>query len=210
MTSRDKTRKRSYPGEREGSIVVSFLNRENEKILALLDLLKRLLASGTYRDGRLIPNPRLTPGELDQVQDLVNDFNQRVKRYSAHPMFLGPDPSSFSWRLEEVTGLDETGAALSLIDLAKMNKIDSLRQCRQCGKWFFAKFSHNDFCPGGRCQKEFDKNSPQAKKRRNDNANRRYWKTHPSRDLPKYRGLTWKQFRDKFKQQRKKKGRKTH
>lgn len=213
ITSRDK-RRRDYPGEREGLIVATFLNNQPEQrrkeIRNLLDLLRSLLTSGRYRAGRLIPRPE----KIDEDIEKVEAFNRQAEKYRPAYMFLqgsspaDPFPPSnlFTWRLEEVAKSDIDGAALNLIDLARMGLLDSLRQCdyEKCRKWFFARFSHQHFCPDGDCRNQFNKNSPQAKKRRSEKSLAYYWDTlHPQRY--RYPDLTWQQFRQKMLSSKRKK-----
>jgi hypothetical protein len=70
----------------------------------------------------------------------------------------------------------ELQMTLFATELLRSGRISALKQCLNCGNWLFARFSHQVFCTGGDCYKQFHKRNPADKKRRNEWAKKDYWK----------------------------------
>src|ERR1035437_6036951 len=190
--TRSRHTERRFSGEREGASVAKFLNHEpneegRQRILSLLGMLKRIFAAGTYRGGLL--TPRLD--EVDQFMDMAASFNKlfREQYRGGSPALLeGTGEAAalgenlFVWRLTEAffttnSATDrENVAAHFLVELAKMQLLDSLTQCKFCGQWLFGRFAHQQFCRK-ECRIKFNASTEEAKKYRRDMA-REYYRLH--------------------------------
>lgn len=161
--------RRHYHGENLSLAVIQFLNSvpngsekrkveaAQKRIRSLLEMLRQLKfgkACYYYGDDRLHP---LFP---------INRLLERYKTFSwvvPTPIYALPDSP---WErvaaaqqkkpltLNIVDGIPESigtaakecGAVRALIRLAELNCLGSLKTCGQCGGWFFAKFTHQEFC----------------------------------------------------------------
>jgi hypothetical protein len=56
-----------------------------------------------------------------------------------------------------------SSAMMAALNLSGLEALDRLRQCVECRKWFFARFAHQRFCPGGNCQRAHWGKSPQGR-----------------------------------------------
>jgi hypothetical protein len=182
------------------------LKRRRERILELLDLLRKLADHSINLAGWFSEKDSGFEGIREQVE-------KSIRRYKTAPM-LWPNRGVVSilsgvmceYRFADVPSdrargaRAECDAARNLIQLAGAGKLGSLQQCanEKCGKWFFARFAHHHFCAEGDCRNEYNTVSPRAKENRQKHALRYYWDNHPSRGLRKYRGLGWQQFREKI------------
>lgn len=70
----------------------------------------------------------------------------------------------------------ECNAAYALMRLAELNSLDSLRTCKQCGLWFFARFAHQQFC-SKECRIKHNSSSDEWKEYKRNKA-REYYQLH--------------------------------
>lgn len=111
---------------------------------------------------------------------LWNRINARLARYRLFPQFSARSGSGtasgpliytrwLSRRVHEWDEVDETltegDAIRSMVTLAKEGRIQRVRQCLQCGKWFYARFGHQAYC-ATKCQQKRYKSDPKWKERR--------------------------------------------
>jgi hypothetical protein len=182
---------RRYHGENFGSEVVTFLNNfpgvahkidfgpGQKRMLSLLARLRPIVfGKPIYLRG----DPRLK-----------NTFpaNRILSRYKtcslvgpADDFSDGTTAKPFSICFINVTSANraaasyECNAAYALMRLAELNSLDSLRTCRQCGLWFFAKFAHQQFCRK-ECRIKHNSSSDEWKEYKRNKA-RQYYQLHKS------------------------------
>lgn len=104
---------------------------------------------------------RLCPQIHGQTSRLVASFEER-KQYLSKRAF--------------VKHSGETLAIGWLFRLSEQGCFEQLRHCQQCGKWLFAHFRSQKFCPGGVCQKKFQERDPKYKKYHAEQSLKSYWK----------------------------------
>ena len=73
----------------------------------------------------------------------------------------------------------ESSAVRGLMKLAELHALDSLKRCSQCETWFFARFSHQQFCRT-ECRIKHNASSDQWKEYKRKKA-REYYRLHKSR-----------------------------
>jgi hypothetical protein len=138
--------------------------------------------------------------ELKRVQAAVNDC---LSQYLAIPVVTLDSPCGDldrksplvirgwslqwervnRWPMLKPTGTQhvEMGAALVAVNLAQTGRLGSLKQCKQCQRWLFARFSHQLFCSEG-CKDIFHHTDPDEKKRRRDWA-KKYYRTQRNKNV---------------------------
>jgi hypothetical protein len=118
-----------------------------------------------------------SPEASARSQKLARSVNRRLRRYRLWPeLFLfgtaqSPDRWVPRWHAEgerssTPDSLSEADAVLSILQLAQNGYVHRLRECEDCRKWFFARFSHSRFCSQG-CQQRNYRRSPEWRKHRN-------------------------------------------
>lgn len=104
---------------------------------------------------------------LDEVSAHIRHLNRAIARYTFRPHF--PDPARFSlrWRAPspEMVIPSEHRAILSLLRTLEIKRVNRVRACGHCTKWFFARFSHSKFCHT-KCQQKQYASSPEHKEGR--------------------------------------------
>ena len=68
---------------------------------------------------------------------------------------------------------DETDAVFHLARLAELRLLHRLKRCR-CGRWMFARFSHQRFC-SSKCREQEFRSSSEWKEHRRKKAREYYW-----------------------------------
>ena len=66
-------------------------------------------------------------------------------------------------------------AVLLIMSLGNLGLVQRVRRCRKCNRWFYGKFSHQEFC-SPKCQQTHYKSSPE-------------WREHRKQYMRKYRRL---------------------
>jgi hypothetical protein len=192
---------RHYYGERFASQVVCFLNDDapksdqrkykaaRKRILSLLEMLRPVVFGEIcyFWGDRRLP-------------DLFR-LNGLLRRYTScsivlpSPIYNLPDPrsperSAFDGKkkplaLRFATGADPFGpafrehtAANAVVRLAELTSLDSLKTCKHCGLWFFAKFAHQEFCRK-ECRIKHNSSSDEWKEYKRNKA-REYYQLHKS------------------------------
>lgn len=138
--------------------------RRVEEILHLYKRLRECLWHGNLQD---FPIKKLSLG---------------LRRYSYYPFFFpGEDGSQLQWtptkkkRNEEL--YDDSDAVFDLMELARQGLLERLKVC-PCGRWIWARFSHQRFC-SARCREKEFRSSPQWKEHRRRKT-REYYRLHKS------------------------------
>jgi hypothetical protein len=167
-----------FRGEKRGDRLAEWLNagvgKDRQRIIGLIEDLQSITSytlilhqAGKYLDDE----------KLEQLEERIN---KRLSFYKGGvPALSAVDEtgrgifrlwiqSTSKLRLDEWEALDLTTA------LSKQGLIDSVRICEQCEKWFFARFSHQHFCPGGKCRTKHYRSSESFKADRREYARENY------------------------------------
>jgi hypothetical protein len=158
-------------------------NREIVDPGRLVGLVKRFqeldfrLKSGKIRDSRKGAGP------LASSASMYDEINGFLRQYDAFPTVVPrslDDPRARGWTFEWAREGNQPFVELRLIqkivDIAQAQRISSIRQCKQCDRWFYARASIQRFCPKGECREQFHRTSPEDKKRRREWARDYYHK----------------------------------
>ena len=113
-----------------------------------------------------------TPGEIharitqpyNAYRAEIERLRRQLRRYTFYPMFYPvgswmsmnwlPTPRAKKYVRGWEEEYDDTRAVFDIAQLAVAGFLDQLLTCR-CGKWFFAKFKHQQFCSTKCRQQEF-------------------------------------------------------
>ena len=187
---------RQFSGQREAQILVDFLNgsipdrkalapRARRSVLNVLTQTRELLqtlkdTTDIYGQGfGKLPRERELPRE---IRDKFQALNRTLAKYTTSPIFY-PDQSPRQWSVTNVYNQRhspvEGSAVGAMVRLADQNLLDRLLQCG-CGKWMFARFSHQRFCSEA-CRVKFWETSEERKEKKRQAAreNYLYKKAHP-------------------------------
>jgi hypothetical protein len=108
-------------------------------------------------------------------------LERRLRRYTFYPRFypLGKG-LSFTWEPTRPDRLESYGEISAIADLAKLAEKDLLGHLKECpcGKWIWAKFSHQKFC-SAKCREHDFRSSEKWKEHRRKKA-REYYRLHKS------------------------------
>jgi hypothetical protein len=164
---------RQFHGEDQGSFLVAWLNGDTKpraseqasrRIVGLLEGIKEMTPYWKFG------NPEgVNLGDLQMK--ITNKF---LKFYSGHPVLWfdsrGPMLNWFAAK----AGAEEGQAFGVIFSLGREGLLDSIRQCDQCRRWIFARFSHQRFCPGGKCREKYFRSSDEWKAHRKSYQKRLY------------------------------------
>lgn len=188
--------KRTFQGESEAQYLLRFMNGDRRvhqetlhQIVLTLQGLKPVTA---------VTRQRVFNGDptLKQQAERIAAVNRILRQYEAVPTIKAPSNVSGSairleWRptsnsaaqRRQTTGdaHTELSAALIAVGLAQEGRIQSVRQCKSCVRWFFAKFSHSKFCSEA-CKTTFHRENPDEKERRRKQA-RHYYSLHKNKNV---------------------------
>jgi len=158
-----------------------------EKIVLLVRELRKLDAASSRwtsltraeRRRTTLPDKNELRTSLNAVMETVRTVSSMLVKYKASPSLhidlLQKEP--FRWRLEW-TGSRELPHfdlvfALEAIEILKAGKINSIKECDQCRKWFLARFQHQRFC-SVECKDQFHASNEADKARRREWARENY------------------------------------
>jgi ribosomal protein S27AE len=77
----------------------------------------------------------------------------------------------------------EGEALLTVLRISQKGVLDRVKKCPRCGKWFFARFSHQRFCRT-KCQQEHFRKSAAWKAHRNQWMRNYYKQTRSRKQMP--------------------------
>jgi hypothetical protein len=113
--------------------------------------------------------------------DAHRRLERRLRRYTFYPRFypLGK-VLSFAWQPSRPDHPERYGELSAIADLAKLAERDLLGHLRECccGRWIWARFSHQRFC-NGKCRERDFRSSEKWKEHRRQKA-REYYRLHKS------------------------------
>jgi hypothetical protein len=182
---------RTYAGEKDAKPLIEWLNRKPkisergriEKLLANLAKVRQKYGEGD-REHRLEENPQLRGlswpiGAVPKAW-YGKEFNVALREAQAELALHKVWPTleavsnprsgasgstlSFGWKHSQDQAAE---AVLHIVKLGKDGNLWRVRQCRHCEKWFYARFSHQDF-HSTRCQEAEYKASPSWREKRRE------------------------------------------
>jgi hypothetical protein len=198
--SHNKRLARTYSGESEGRDIVGWLNhkpfkdeverlvsevvgkrvnfrQEQERVIEVLRL---------YEQSRIEWETRKSEGvnssaRISKKKSASSKLKNRLRRYTFYPRFFPMGTLlSFAWLPTRPDHPDKYGEVSAIADLAKLAEKDLLGHLRECscGKWIWARFSHQRFC-SARCRERHFRSSESWKEHRRQKA-REYYRLHKS------------------------------
>jgi hypothetical protein len=128
-------------------------------------------------DGKTVDSP--------EVMRKYRTVNRFLCRYAASPVILPEhmtdlNPLSRGWLFHwKQTGrreqpFMELGFVLTIVNIAAVGRISSLKQSANCRRWLLARFPHQRFCNES-CKETFHRTNEADKKRRREWAKNNYW-----------------------------------
>jgi len=104
--------------------------------------------------------------EAPEVEKFEKELSKQAAHYKRELKFvLDPNPRTiFYWglpRARTLPELQESHAINDMVSLASQNLLQRVCKC-ECDTWFFARFSHQQFC-SPRCRSRHQRQSPEFK-----------------------------------------------
>lgn len=152
---------RSYFGEFDALPLLDWLNRKDRPRNDPIEKLVRLNAA--------VGDSRALVLGHDAAQEIQATTTALVRRsgLGTAPVVSAVTPSGWevTWNLAGNMNPSQALAFIRLLHTASQGLLDRVRQCAwsECGKWFFARFSHKECC-SGRCQQNRVRSTEEWKK----------------------------------------------
>jgi hypothetical protein len=186
VSQKQTPRKRQYPGEHQAGLLIAWLekNKSRERGRRVASLLRDMRAALGMYEPRWEPTPdgpfrRTISVEAGrEYERLQRRINRTLSYYRLSPEinFYQP-PHLTRWEVFwHVPGTrmvypavcnSEPDAISAVLRLAEKGVVHRVRECRQCGRWLFARFEHQEFC-GQKCQLAHYHSSDQWKDHRRE------------------------------------------
>ena len=102
-------------------------------------------------------------------------LDRLLQQYSICAQFADTERWQITWHWSNQLKAERSGLELmiTVVRLLQWGRIDPLRRCYQCEKWFVARVHAQGFCSAV-CRNEFHSFNPDDKKRRADWARSKY------------------------------------
>lgn len=192
--SRGAEYKRQFAYEKPVQFLIDWLNGPSQdiarnRISALLRDLRIVLISWEF-----IPDEKIWGVQKDKGMEYKKSLrrvNQLFRQYTfsievnpfgsvalrAFRPISGPDGKAKGWGLApgEYSDFDAIWLLSMLIEVPD-SPVRRIFECPQCGRWMYARFSHQRFC-SGKCREREFKSSDEWKAKRRDKA-REYYRLH--------------------------------
>jgi len=127
----------------------------------------------SLKGGKIQDSRRRGAGALASPLLKYAEINNFLGKYDAYPTVVPKfldDPRAHGWTFEWARKGSQPFLELKFVqkiaEIAQAQRISSIRQCKQCGRWFYARTSKQRFCPKGDCRDQFHRTSPEDKERR--------------------------------------------
>jgi hypothetical protein len=121
----------------------------------------------SFRQFRVAERSEKLPGEFAESYERLNETLAKLTyapKIDPHDFFDG-SPVSRTLVTEEFP-VDLLSLQINwILDLIHENAILKIRRCQQCSKWYFARFSHQDFC-SKKCQGKHNAGTEAFKEKR--------------------------------------------
>jgi hypothetical protein len=156
---------RSYFGELDADPIIAWLNREDRVRDPIEKLVRLDAALGDVR--------RLVLGQHAGGEEIQATVGAIVRRYefAVAPVVgrIAPGSWEVDWKLVGKMPPSPGLAFTKLLHLASRGLLDRVRQCpwEECGKWFFARFVHQECC-STRCQQKLVRSTEKWKKHKRE------------------------------------------
>jgi hypothetical protein len=124
------------------------------------------------------PKPRDRP--IEGFAEALHSINQSLSRYELIPMLMPRfEENRMNWNLlwrnrDSLHPFLDFLNIKTILELAQQGRVSALKQCVNCERWLFARFSHQRFC-GDSCKETFHRTNPEDKVRRREWARKNYW-----------------------------------
>jgi hypothetical protein len=180
---------REYSGQEEAKPLLEWLNqpakdRGRQRVREILEVFSHLQKGWTV--DRSKDSVRAYYTGQDHTKS-IERLQKLLQEYKYFPMFfpLGsisqshwfPVPRGNKYSHGWAIDYDDSNAVLDMAQLADADLLNRLKKCI-CGRWMFARFSHQRFCSVKCREKEF-RSSPEWKAYRRKKA-REYYQLHKS------------------------------
>ena len=150
------------------------IERDGKTVTGHLALLG---ATGTVEmpigNGRKVKVVQTDPALMVKQNTTLMRIGKELARYKSYPKleFQVDDQWVINRVWSNTPGVD---AVHALLTVAEMGFLDRVRQCRKCGKWFFARFRHSVAC-STECQQASVLVSLESKARKAKRMREKYW-----------------------------------
>jgi hypothetical protein len=171
-------------GAYEGSLLTEWLNqprrtgdhRRIERLLVNLSVVFSLRLRGSPTGlGVMLEDFRdflgLEKSQVKTFDKCLKEVQTELEHYRMRPILRDLDSATepkmggalnFDWDSGDSPA---ARAILLIMSLGNLGLVQRVRHCRNCKRWFYAKFSHNEFC-STKCQQAHYKSSPQWREQR--------------------------------------------
>jgi hypothetical protein len=156
---------RQYLGESPGTEIAEWLNRKpaSSRHQRIALAITRMIRFSLEPKSWVVPSGYVAfQRELGSTSfwkllrlKIVPGTRPREKRDANEPDFERP-------RLYIGARDAATSTFLAALNLSQLEVLDRVRRCGECRRWFFARFAHQQYCPGGHCQKVHWTKTPQG------------------------------------------------
>jgi hypothetical protein len=198
---RDRKESRQFSGQKDAELVLECLNGSarpehkrlaanvKARVRAVIDAIRMLLRAMEQNPGwfKNLDSAEDREGVsakcAPEVRDALTAVNLLLYKYSSFSL-IHPDPRAKRlWSVSEALAgnrvIVEATAVHAVVRLADTGLLDRLQTCA-CGKWYFARFSHQRFC-SPECRVTFWESSEERKEQKRKLA-RQYYVHHKIHD----------------------------
>jgi ribosomal protein S27AE len=171
---------RRFRGEREATNFLDALqhlqDRPKDRVLEVLRFLQKAETLANRTQTRA--HNRAAREALEKLIGNGGPLDRALAAYRVRPLifsYAGTGELQIDFTAINEKRSDEFGAIYEAIELARMGLTRRLRECSNCGAWFFARFSHQSHCAGGKCRIAEYRKSEQWKEYRRKKSKEYYW-----------------------------------
>jgi hypothetical protein len=106
-----------------------------------------------------------------EVEKLRRGINKRLACYRGYRSFVGQVPADERVRLmffaaSKTIKADEVRSYNAITSLMAQGLLSRMRECQQCGRWYFARFETQRSCQAG-CRVRFAQSKPEWREKHN-------------------------------------------
>jgi len=177
-------------GTYEGNLLTQWLNqprrtqdhRRIERLLDNLAMLFSVRAEGPPEGiAAMLQELGVQNRQIQVFKQCAKEVERELARYRMRPVLRTLDTTGksklaatleFNWDCGESPA---ARAVLLIMSPGNLGLVQRMRRCHKCNRWFYGKFSHQDFC-SPKCQQTHYKSSPE-------------WREHRKQYMRKYRRL---------------------